>query len=296
MCGSPCFSSRVAKSTYRRIFASRGVPQDDQVAVAGRYSALVQGRFRDADKPSVAAACPDCGLVLQTLDLPCPVCGPDRQELAAHSWTLHEFSKTFRTRHLIRPVLDHFVSELNRWMANEPGLASVSPLVHRDRHGVVSGVTLTCKASSEPVDGVFRLHRLLLAGALGLHRRELGVVLNEWNDSHPDLTRVGHQVLSSAGVPLECWLLSFGPRSSSSAEADGTPRSPVRFPLAFRSVVAVLFFLFVLLSVAAVGTATHTESWVDPFALAIAAFSTGGAWRWAARRSASKAPLEIGPG
>ena len=242
----------------------------------------------------MATACPGCGLVLQTLDLPCPACGPHPFETSGDSWTLHEYSKSFKTRHLYRPMPDQFVSELNRWMANEPGLVAVLPLIHRDRNGVVSGMTLTCKASSGPVEGVFRLHRLLLAGTLGLRRRELGTVLNEWNDRHPDLDRVGHQVLSSVGVPLECWLLSFGPQLSPYADKDPRTGGPVRFPLAFRSLVAVLFFFTVLLTVAAVGTATNTRSWVDPVAFAIAAFTTGAAWQWAAKRAATKAGTREG--
>ena len=192
----------------------------------------------------MATSCPECGLILQTLDLPCPVCAPIPTDAPPDSWTLHEFSKTFKTRHLYRPVPDQFIVELNHWMTSEPGLCHVTPLIHRDRHGAVSGMTLTCTASSRRVDGVFQVHRMLLASALGLHRRELGVVLNEWSDAHPDLTRVSHQVLSSAGVPLECWLLSFGPRSSPTADAQMKVVGPVRFPLAFRSLAPLLFFLF----------------------------------------------------
>jgi hypothetical protein len=182
-------------------------------------------------------------LVVQTLDLPCPACGPSPMEHPSDSWMLHEFSQTFKTRHLYRPVPDEFVAELNRWLATEPGLVGVTSLIHRDRHGVVSGMTLTCAASSRPADGLFRVHRMLLAGTLGLRRRDVGTVLNEWSDAHPDLTRVRHQVLSSAGVPLECWLISHGPRSSTVAAADARIGGPVRFPLAFRSLAALLFFL-----------------------------------------------------
>lgn len=268
-----------------------GRPRPERHPV-GMICVRLQARSVCADSTAVATGCPECGLVLQTLDLPCPACGPEFGEPQADCWTLHEYSKTFKTRHLYRPALDGFVSELNAWLESQPGLVSVIPLIHRDRHGVVSGVTLTCKASSRPVDGVFRLHRMLLAGTLGIRRRELGTVLNEWGDKHPDLVRVGHQVLSSAGVPLECWLLSFGSRSSPSAADGAQAGGPVRFPLAFRTLVALLFFMFVLLAIAAVGTATNTKSWVDPFALCIALFSTGGAWRWAARRAARLAHTE----
>lgn len=156
--------------------------------------------------------CPQCRLVLQTLDLPCPACSEPSDVAEVDRWTLHEYSKTFRTRHLVRPNTDAFVEQVSRWMAMEPGLVHVAPVVHRDRSGVVRGATLTCLASSRPAVDTFRLFRLPLArGVMGVRHRDLGEVLNLWADEHPDHTRVSHQVLSSAGVPVECWLLAKGP-------------------------------------------------------------------------------------
>ena len=176
---------------------------------AARVDAHLQHIEVSAEIPTVVS-CPHCGLVLQTLDLPCPVCSQS-SPVDENDWTLHEYSKTFETRHLFRPKTDAFAAELNAWLAEQPGLVRVAPIIHFDSHGVVRGATLTCTASSRPALESFRLFRLPLRRFIGRPRKDIGKDLNRWADEHPDLTRVGHQVMKSYGVPVECWVLARGP-------------------------------------------------------------------------------------
>lgn len=173
--------------------------------------------------------CPECGSLLQSLDLPCSRCssGIDQSD----AWAAHEFSKTFRTRHLIRPRTDEFVRQLNVWLAHQPGLLHVSFVVHRDRQGTVRGVTLTCVASSLPVLVTFQFHRLvLLRKSVGWSHVDPGEALNTWAENHPDRTRVGHVVLSAAGVPTECWLLSKGSLPDATVWAPAEKGAPSSSP------------------------------------------------------------------
>ncbi len=156
-------------------------------------------------------SCPDCRLVLQTLDLPCPVCLPTAEPIEADAWLLHEYSKSFSARHGSRTHTDRFVEGLNAWLAVQPGLLQVTPSIDFDHGGVVRGATFTCLASSRPVAHGFRLYRLGTRRKLiGTRPFDVGCGLNAWSDAHPDQTRVWHQVLRCDGTPVECWLLAMG--------------------------------------------------------------------------------------
>lgn len=156
-------------------------------------------------------SCPDCHLVLQSLDLPCPACGPVAEPIAADWWTLHEYSKSFSFRHTIRPNVDAFVQRLNQWLAVQPGLVRVTPSIDFDARGTVRSATFTCLASSRPAAHGFRLYRLVAKPrSLTARPLDVGAALNRWNDRHPDQTRIWHQVLRCYGTPVECWLLAEG--------------------------------------------------------------------------------------
>lgn len=156
-------------------------------------------------------SCPDCHLVLQSLDLPCPACGPAAEPIDVDWWTLHEYSRSFAVRHRFRPDADAFVERLNAWLGAQPGLVHVTPDIDFDGRGVARGATLTCLASSRPAVAGFRLHRLTVRPRSSTVRAlDVGAALNRWGDAHPDQTRVWHQVLRCYGTPVECWLLAEG--------------------------------------------------------------------------------------
>lgn len=220
------------------------------------------------------AACPDCGLILQTLDLPCPVCAQAPDAPVVDGWTLHEFSKSFRAHYLIRPKTDKFLDGLNQWLAREPGLVNVIPRVHRSRRGDLKGATLTCIASAEPQDHCFRIFRIpMLKGHLGVRSRDLGEVLNEWAETHPALKRMNDQVWAPFGVPTECWLTAVGPSEFTAAAA--SPRVGERTArrifwrecaLVWTTLIAVLVALGFFASV------THTWAIIGPVALAVSLY------------------------
>ena len=237
--------------------------------------------------------CPHCGLVLQTLDLPCPACVDPSPNPDFDPWTLHEFSQSFRTRHLVRPRTDAFVAELNAWLANQPGLVHVAPIIHRDHHGTVSGATLTCVASSRPATETFRFFRLpLLHHPWGVRRKDLGEVLNWWTDEYPDYTRASHQVISSSGVPIECWLLSKGPPAFDGMTAAAPSARVSRPPLGDAwTVFSLLAVLPILITISgAIGVAINAPTWV---ALTIIPGSLLGALVYLGRRRKRKALAKI---
>jgi hypothetical protein len=210
---------------------------------------------------------------------------------AQHGWTLHEFSKTFRTRHLVRPDTDRFVEELNSWMATQPGLVRVAPIIHRDRYGTVRSATLTCYASSAPAVDTFRFFRLpLLIGKTGWKHRDLGEVLNGWADEHPDYKRVWHAVLSSAGVPTECWVLSVGPPP---LPVPSKPKSPrFRGAVLRRRFGAVMLFAVVVALMAVVEEATHTAGALGGLTLLASLLVTGTIMRqWSRSRRKVRVPI-----
>ena len=212
-------------------------------------------------------SCPDCGLVLQTLDLPCPVCGPaDGSPLRdADLLTLHKYAKSFRTRHWFRPQPNRFVAAVNRWLDCQPGLAQVSWSLQRDHHGIASGLTLTCFASSRDPGCAFRFERIsLLRGRLGLRSHDVGHVLNRWADVHPDREIVSHVAFSRMHQPTECWLLSKGPRDSTPPV---TVEPSARLGVWLRALFALALCVGIIILVAAAGSFTHTSQWLDGFAL-----------------------------
>jgi hypothetical protein len=194
----------------------------------------------------MAVACPTCGLVLQTLDLPCPACGQIPLEIDVDSWTLHEYSKTFHNRRRYIPEPDALIAELNYWLATQPGLVGVAPIVHRDRHGAVKGVTLTCTASSKAAQGVFQFHRLQLSRSLGAPRIDFGSALNQWHDNYPALTRVQHWVFTREDGSIESWVLSFGPPWAVPIGEDPGSAPPLRLPRTVRIPATLLLWLVVL--------------------------------------------------
>ena len=259
--------------------SSTGVLLEGTVAAGQGLSAPAQ----PAENTSVIT-CAHCGLVLQTLDLPCPVCSLSDQRPEVDPWTLHEFSKSFRTRHLVRPEPNVFVSELNEWMANQVGLVHVAPVIHRDYHGEVSGATLTCTASSRPATEIFRFFRLpLLSKPWGLRPKPVGEALNDWPDRYPDHTRVTHLVISSSGVPIECWVLAKGPPLIDGAAVWNTTK--VYKPIlgtawTVFSMIAVLPIVITISAAIAVGI--HAPVWAG--ITIIPAFLLGGVFYFARRR------------
>ena len=234
---------------------------------------------------TVAEVCPSCGLILQTLDLPCPACARSGLAVEVDAWTLHEHSKTFHNRRRYVPEPDALIAELNYWLAVQPGLVAVAPILHRNGQGAVKGVTLTCTASSRPAPLVFRLDRMKLATGLGFKQRDLGPVLNEWHDAHPDSHRVQHFVMTGADGLAECWVLSTGPRQGEGPVEDPGPAPPVRLSLAVRIPGTALLWLSVLAVAglplqASMGT---LGSWLS---VVVATGSTAGVWILVERRAA----------
>jgi hypothetical protein len=208
-------------------------------------------------------SCPECGLVLQTLDLPCPVCAQvDTSPLHdADLQTLHRFAKSFRTRHWLAPRPDGLIEKLNAWLSAEPGLVHVHPQLHRDHHDVVSGATVDCYASSLDPGYAFRFDRInLLQGKLGMGSRDAGAMLNDWAEHHPQRTQLGHTVFARNGRPTECWLVSRGPRDDPPPAPFKPPRVRLGVPLTL--FLGVMLFVGILTSIIIVASATNTLGWI----------------------------------
>jgi hypothetical protein len=164
------------------------------------------------------------------------------------------------------------VTKVNAWLAEEPGVVHISPVLHRDHHGTVSGMTLTCFASSRDPDYRLRFDRIALLGRFGLRSRDVGETLNAWTEQHPLRTRVTHQVFARMGQPTECWLLSKGPRDDGPVQ-----HTPPRFRLSvwLHAVVALATLVGATSLVIGIGAVTHTSPWLDPFALVLGLLAAG---------------------
>jgi hypothetical protein len=197
-------------------------------------------------------------------------------------WTLHEYSKTFHNRRRYTPEPDALIAELNYWMATQPGLVGVAPIIHRNGQGLVKGVTLTCTASSRSVPLVFRFDRIKLAGSLGFKQRDLGPVLNQWNDEHPEFSRVLHRIIPGPDGLAECWVLSAGPKSA--VGDDPGPAPPVRLSRAVRiPATALLWIVLLCVFGAALQAALGTMgSWL---AVIVASLVTAIVWILVERRA-----------
>jgi len=164
--------------------------------------------------------CPECGSVLQTMDLPCPECavGADIEEDASAS--LHEYSRTFRTRTAVRYRPAALAKDVSAWLATQDGLLGVSLIFHRDVQGLTCGATATCQASLHLTGAKFQVvHVPLAAGLLGKRRISPGDALNAWADGLPSAWRLNHWVFARAGVPTELWILyADGASSNQSIE------------------------------------------------------------------------------
>ncbi len=215
--------------------------------------------------------CPSCGLLLQTLDLPCPGCSDPVEGLPPGvASTLHEYSKTFTARHLVRPNVDRTLDEINAWLATQPGLRDAWPTVHRGYGAEVRAVTMTCLASSEPVAETMSLHRIAMArGSVAWGSKDLGLALNEWAEQHPDLLRVRHGVRSHAGIDMECWVVASGPyRPAYIAPVVGSVWQ--RGLLTVLRVAPILFACSALLSLVAVaGALAGNGYWALPTVVSI---------------------------
>lgn len=235
---------------------------------------------------SYVLSCPDCGVLLQTHDLACPICATaSGAPPAVDFWTVHEHSKSFRTRHLVRPRTDRFVDEINSWLEWQPGIVDVRPLIHRDWHGVVKGATVTYTSSSVTQDVAFHIFRVPLTWAgSGLLSKSVAEALNDWRDTHPRLTRVNHQVWSPYGRPLECWLTAMGSRTDILAvqHASGGPEQGPR--LLKTEAVKMLLIAATLVSLLSLfASATGTWPVIGPVAGAAAVWGAVGLRRrrWA---------------
>lgn len=233
----------------------------------------------------MAVVCPSCSLILQTLDLPCPVCATSPMSVEADAWTLHEYSKTFHNHRRYVPEPDALIAELNYWMATQPGLVGVAPIIHRNGQGAVKGVTLTCTASSRLAPRIFRFDRIKLASSLGFKHRDLGPVLNEWHDAHPEFDRVQHFMIAGADGLAECWVLSFGPRSSESLGRDPGSAPPLRLSPAVRIPATALLWIAVLVIVGAPLQTTMGTlgSWLS---VVVASAVSAAVWLLVERRAA----------
>ena len=217
--------------------------------------------------------CPSCGLVLQTLDLPCPACSTTAGTARADAATLHEYSEAFTTHHWFRPEPGRFADELSAWLATQPGVVNVAPTLHFDSHGTVKGATLTCLASSRPVPFSLRIFFLpLLEGTLGWKRRELGKVLTDWNDAYPDYERVAHMTRTRMGQDTECWLVARGPAVQLSTRSE--PHRSLGLAIWGRRFTAFSIFCMLVGVLMVVLTLTGTAHVLGGLVLAVAIFAT----------------------
>jgi hypothetical protein len=150
--------------------------------------------------------CPECGSPLQTLDLPCPVCafhGETSKDLQ------HTFSKTFEIRTAYRYKPEELVEKVNTFLWLQHTVDRLSTTIHRDRQGLVKGMTLTCVAGSEPASTAFQFARIRLVTGdfLPRKRQDVGVALNDWMESHPSFRLANTWTISMNGRPVEVWVL-----------------------------------------------------------------------------------------
>ena len=174
-------------------------------------------------------ACPECGGVLQTVDLPCPQCalGGDLDDDPS---SLHEYSRTFRNRTAYRYRPAALATEISRWLGDQDGLLGVSLVFHRDLQALTGGATATCQASLRLTGARFQVaHVALAAGFLGQRRVAPGDALNRWADSNPSAWRLNHWIFSRGGVPTELWILyadGAAPSPSAAVRGQGEDRLP----------------------------------------------------------------------
>jgi len=150
--------------------------------------------------------CPDCGSPLQTLDLPCPLCAfHDETSKDLH----HTFSKTFEIRTAYRYRPEELVQKVNAFLWEQHTLDRLSTTFHRDRQGLVGGMTLTCVAGPEPVPVAFQFERIRLVTGdlLARKRQDVGVALNDWAEKNPSFRLANTWVISIHGRSVEVWVL-----------------------------------------------------------------------------------------
>lgn len=213
--------------------------------------------------------CPECGLPLQSLDLPCPVCLA--AEEAPDAFLAHTYSKTLHNRQALRGRYGGLIQDVNAWLAEQPGLIDAWLTFHRGFGGEVTAITVTCAASGQPTTQALSLHRLpLTQGAVARRSRDLGTALNEWGHEHPDLAPVRQTVLQTAGVDLDCWVTASGPYVPALA-----PSARDHRPLWLRAVestlraVPYLLFCAALMSIVAVlGAIGGGDLWKVPTIIA----------------------------
>jgi hypothetical protein len=172
-------------------------------------------------------ACPECGTVLQTVDLPCPECAlavPADDDPSS----LHEYSRTFRNRTAYRYRPSVLASEISTWLAKQDSLLGVSLIFHRDLQALTGGATATCQASMRLTGARFQVAYVALAGRIfGQGRVSPGDALNGWADHNPSAWRLNHWIFTRGGVPAELWVLYADgalPSSSVSAQELGDDR------------------------------------------------------------------------
>jgi hypothetical protein len=147
--------------------------------------------------------CPRCGSALQTLDLPCPHCA-----VPVSTREATEFSKTFTNRTTYRYRPEELLQRVNAWLRAQTDIISVGMIMSRDRVGLITSITLSCRIGWGPSRSRFQFARLVLMSGFAGHRRvDLGDALNEWADLNPGCRRMNHWVLSTHGRPVETWLL-----------------------------------------------------------------------------------------
>jgi len=119
-----------------------------------------------------------------------------------------EFSKTFPNRTTYRYRPDELLLRVNDWLGSQTDIISLGMIMSRDRVGLISSITLSCRIGWGPTGSRFQFARLVLMSGFAGHRKtDLGDALNDWAERNPGCRRVNHWVLSTHGRPVEAWLL-----------------------------------------------------------------------------------------
>lgn len=153
--------------------------------------------------------CPDCGLLVPSLDEPCPNCAsgiaPEDDEVVPYA-----YAKTFTLRHTLfgsyRP--ENLVAETNEWLTGERGLLDIPSLIINRSQGIVADLTLSCVGINKPTGRLFQIEKLVLVkGQFRRRGSTLGEGLNSWRDANPNRQLLRFVPHSAAGVVFEVWLL-----------------------------------------------------------------------------------------
>jgi hypothetical protein len=166
--------------------------------------------------------CPTCGLQVSSLDEPCPYCDPDPTDDADEEPSPYEYFKTFTNRTVLRYRPDEFVATINGWLAAERGLVNVTFVLHRERTGLVNGMTLSCFGIARPTSRLFQFERIpLVAGTIPKRFRPVGEAMNHWKDRNPDKQILRFAPIGLSGRMVEVWVLFASVAPNPALNPDG---------------------------------------------------------------------------